>query len=68
MEVRRVGVPSQVSSLGLGSELPVLFTNVRCQMLVRGLTKTLRLLDCKLGLLRDGAIRTLFHDGSYNNN
>ncbi|GFX46161.1 RNA-directed DNA polymerase from mobile element jockey [Trichonephila clavipes] len=44
------------------------FTNVRCQMLVRVLTKTLRPLDCKLVLLRDGAIRTLFHDGSYNNN
>ncbi|GFT34898.1 hypothetical protein TNCV_3878971 [Trichonephila clavipes] len=37
-------------------------------MLVRVLTKTLRLLDCKLVLLRDGAIRTLFQDGSYNNN
>ncbi|GFW55284.1 hypothetical protein TNCV_116701 [Trichonephila clavipes] len=44
------------------------FTNVRCQMLVRVLTKTLRPLDCKFGLLRDGAIRTMFQDGSYNNN
>ncbi|GFX64764.1 uncharacterized protein TNCV_4682391 [Trichonephila clavipes] len=44
------------------------FTNVRCQMLVRVLTKTLRPLDCKFGTLRDGAILTLFQDGSYNNN